>query len=337
VDHSGRGESIALLGWNDLKQHITITDTTVECPVRGCGRLVQRQHKTFRTETRYRCPDHAIFISPSTFEYAEASVNMLWAGAEDRTLWEQITQSGMKRESRIARDNSEDAVTWNVFRHLERRRLLGRFITEVGGHPSKGTAHLIYWSWCQQTRRAWEPLVTKAVEFGEAKDRRSEPDLIIEDDETLLFIESKLLSGNRTVPSDPSNPKKYETGIRGWFATVFRTSATFQSVAVDAKLYELMRHWLIGSRIANEAGKRFVLVNLVRAAAKTESCIHDRFGAHALLDSDSRDFVRLTWERIRDLVVLSEPPNPDKNKFLAYFRAKTVGYMNGSLHRAFGT
>jgi hypothetical protein len=103
-----------MFGWDDLREHITVTDTTVEWPVRGCGRTVERQQKTFRRESKFRCPDHAIYISASTFEYEDASTNMLWVNSEDRALWKLISQVGIKRESRIARDNSEDAVTWNV-------------------------------------------------------------------------------------------------------------------------------------------------------------------------------------------------------------------------------
>jgi hypothetical protein len=179
--------------------------------------------------------------------------------------------------------------------------------------------------------------VEKAIGFGEAEERRSEPDLILEDDRALVFVENKLTSTNRSVPSHPKNAKKYETGFERWFSTVFQRSATFKSVAVEAKLYELMRLWLIGWRIASEMGKRFILVNVVREAATSESDISAKFASYARLDHTSREFIRLTWESIRDVVIESGQPNADKQRLLGYLRGKTLGYAGGHLRRAFET
>jgi hypothetical protein len=58
-----------VFGWADLKNVIEITKTSLECPVKGCAQVVQRQRRTFRREPHFRCPIHSIYISPSTFEY----------------------------------------------------------------------------------------------------------------------------------------------------------------------------------------------------------------------------------------------------------------------------
>jgi hypothetical protein len=337
-----------MLGWDDLKERIEITATTVQCPVRGCGGVVERQRQEFRTEPRFRCPkeDHdpaphtPIFISPSTFEYAEEATNMLWHDAADLALWRAI--KAVKRESRMARDNSEDAVTWNVFRYLERHGLLGRFVEAATGRPAAGSPCLVYWSWCQRTCEEWQPLIEAAHGFGESPQRRSEPDLVVEDDATILFVENKLASSNSPPPSDPSNAKQYQTGFEKWFSQVFQPSSSFQAVAVEGKMYQLMRLWLIGSRLAHQARKQFVLVNVIRAGATAEADIEERFGSHALQDVD-RQFVRLTWEDIRDRVVLPGPVAAERDLLLAYLKGKTLGYAVrrqgsqefGELRRAF--
>ena len=69
-------------------------------------------------------PQHGIYISPSTFEYADEFDNLLWHDPADRELLAAFKP--FKRESRLARDNSEDALTWNVFRYLEKSGRLGR-------------------------------------------------------------------------------------------------------------------------------------------------------------------------------------------------------------------
>ena len=78
---------------------------------------------------------------------------MLWTAPEDLALWRKIKDPGVKRECRVARDNSEDALTWNVFRYLERENLLGRFLDQVSGQPIAKSPRIIYWSYCQTARR----------------------------------------------------------------------------------------------------------------------------------------------------------------------------------------
>jgi hypothetical protein len=104
--------------FDELKNEIAIGATTVECPIRGCPHRVASQRKEFMKEERFRCPEHRIVISPSTFEYDREEDNLLCRDATDLALLERIRR--VKRESRMARDNSEDAATWNVFRSLEK-------------------------------------------------------------------------------------------------------------------------------------------------------------------------------------------------------------------------
>ena len=111
-----------MFGVDELKDTIVVTDTTVECPVKDCNEIVERQRGSFKTKDRFRCPKHRIVISPSTFEYPSELDNLLWKDTEDQELLHRIMKK--KRESRMARDNSEDAVSWNVFRFLEKNNLV---------------------------------------------------------------------------------------------------------------------------------------------------------------------------------------------------------------------
>jgi hypothetical protein len=46
----------------------------------------------------------------------------------------------------MARENSEDALTWNVFRFLEKQNLLQGFLSKISNKPIKET-ELILWSY----------------------------------------------------------------------------------------------------------------------------------------------------------------------------------------------
>lgn len=317
-----------MFGVQELKERIEVTETTVECPVKDCQRKVCRQRRFFRREDRFKCPEHSIYISPSTFEYASEWDNLLWKRTADRHLLKRIKT--VKRESRMARDRSEDAVSWNVFRYLERNNLVDGFLSSTVGYPLS-SSEVIYWSYSQQDGTSWSALNRARTEFGERLSRSSEPDIIIRTDRALIFIEAKLTAGNKTGPSNPDYTKKYLTGGDGWFSRVFHSD--YDTVAKVEKKYELMRFWLLGTWMAEQLDLDFYLVNLVRAAREKE--IEAAFGMHTREESGMH-FMRLTWEGICEFVKNSVPPGPVKEPMTEYFRNKSLGYdSNGKLKKAF--
>lgn len=316
-----------MLGIQDLKPKITVTPATVECPVRGCYRSVERQRGSFRREARFLCPDHKIYASPSTFEYTSETDNLLWHNEADMDLLEAVKT--VKRESRIARDNSEDALTWNTFRYLESTDQIANLLSHVT-EEDYSCVELIYWSYSQKALGASPELDKARKEFGEHLQRSSEPDLIALTDKTLFFIEAKLTATNNTSPSDPINHKKYLSGGKKWHKQVFVSD--FDTV-IRAKKYELFRFWLLGSWLAKELELRFCLLNVVRS--EREADIEARFLPHIHTDRQ-RQFKRLNWEAIYSYVAENAPDSRDKQKLTAYFQDKTIGYNRfGELQRAF--
>ena len=317
-----------MLGIEELKENIGITKTTVECPVKGCSEKIERQRKGFKREERFKCPVHNIYISPSTFEYQSELDNLLWKDQADLDLFKMIKT--VKRESRIARDNSEDAVTWNVFRFLERNNLVEKTLSPIIGVPLK-SSEVIYWSYSQKENSSWSELNKAREEFGEEIKRSSEPDVIIKTDNTLLFIEAKLTAGNRTVPSDISNSKKYENGGENLFSKVFKSD--YKVIAIDEKKYELLRFWLLGTWIAKQQDLDFYLVNLV--LSEREKDIETIFKRH-LYENQRMKFIRIIWEDLYQQILNSGSPGIDEDMMIKYFRNKTIGYDgNGRLQKAF--
>lgn len=248
----------------------------------------------------------------------------------------------VKRESRIARDNSEDAVTWNVFRYLERQNLLPAFLNDYFKTSIKD-AELMLWSFNQheyQQQKAsftgWLLLNEAREMFGETIARGSEPDVIIDTDQALIFIEAKLTSGNDTSGDRKSmlkrqqNPKKYTSGGNNWYDQVFKTD--YPDVVADQK-YELLRFWLLGAWMAKQVNKKFILANLV--LGDKEKDIEKEFGGH-IQQSEAGFFKRISWEDIYQFVVKSGVSNSDTDKMLHYFSSKTLGYdSKGNLIKAF--
>ncbi|HJW65864.1 MAG TPA: hypothetical protein VJ507_03675 [Candidatus Bathyarchaeia archaeon] len=59
----------------------------------------------------------------------------MWKDQTDLDLLRRI--GSVKREIRIARDNSEDALTWNAFRFLEKESLLSNYLSMFSNSEEK--------------------------------------------------------------------------------------------------------------------------------------------------------------------------------------------------------
>jgi hypothetical protein len=317
-----------MFGWKELKKKIRITETMVDCPVEGCNKKVVRQRKVFKKKDIFRCKNHNIFVSPSTFEYLNEEDNLLWKEKSDLELLKKIIKR-VKRESRMARDNSEDAVTWNVFRFLERNRLVDGFLSSRVGKDLK-SAEVIYWSYSQKEHNTWSPLKKTRKEFGEEKQRSSEPDIIINTDKALFFIEAKLTSPNKIDFDRSHTTEDKEDRIRRYSRGDRFLKRSFGDV-IDVCYYELGRFWVIGCLMAEKLKKDFYLVNLV--LARKEKDVERDFGKY--IDSNQRrKFLRLTWEDIYQFI-LKGSLSTDKGIMLEFFKNKTIGYQNQKLRKAF--
>jgi len=317
-----------MFGANNLKSEINVTEISVECPVKACKKTVPRQRGTFHRSEKFLCPEHGIYISPSTFEYDKPTDNLLWKNENDLDLLRRI--SAVKRESRIARDNSEDAVTWNVFRFLEKEKLLSNYLLLISENEALNP-EVVYWPYSQSEQAVWSQLVEARKEFELKPDKGSEPDVIIISDKTLFVIEAKLNANNNTMSTsrDPLVKEKYISGGCGWYQSSFKSD--FETVAITERKYELLRFWLLGSWMAKQKDLKFVLINLV--PSEKEKDIESRFKKHIKEDTN-KTFQRLTWERIYSFI--REAENPQKESILEYFENKTRGYnQERKLQKAF--
>lgn len=300
----------------------------VECPVLNCSVAVERQRLVFRRENRFRCPDHRIYISPSTFDHEDYRDNLLISDSQDLELLGRVF--AVKRETdRLGRERSEDALTFNVFRSLERQGLLDTTMSAIAGGAESDAAPS-YWSFCLEHHDTHPLLADARAAFGETDGRGSEPDLIVETARTLFVVEAKLDSRNETTPSRPWVLKTYHQSENGWYESVLRTEPSV--VAQELKLYQLMRLWLLGTWMASRAGKQFVLVSLTPESREQD--IVDRFAPHIVAQGD-RKFVRFTWERIRELV-RPHATGAGLSVLVEYLDHKTLGYdASGKLRKAF--
>jgi len=292
--------------------------------------MVKRQRGSFRCDKDFKCPAHNIYISPSSFAYSDEGQNLLWKSQKDVDLLRKIY--GFKREHRLHHNNSEDAVSWNVFRYLESANLINQLLTVIS-NQNQQDSELIYWSYSQTEKQQWSLLNMARLEFGETINRGSEPDLIVRTPNALFFIEAKFTASNNTRPSNPNEFKKYLTGGNQWFNQVF--TADYETIAISNRKYELLRFWLLGSWLAQELGVDFYLLNVV--PAEKEKCIEEQFSKF-ILQNSQRKFIRISWEDIFEFIIQKASEGPEKEQVRMYYQTKTIGYNHrGELMKAFSS
>ena len=328
-----------MFGWAELKKK------SIVCPVIGCETQVRKMTKSVSKSLdaylekgegrrkdfeQYLCKEHKIYITPTTFTYEDLRDNLLWYDA-DKDLLDKIMK--VKRvKAQLHHDASEDAVSWNVFRFLERTKLLSGFLEGLHNSPVK-SPEVIYWSYSQSQQKVWNELEKARAKFGESPQGSSEPDLIVKSDDVLFFIEAKLTAPNRidfnknhTAEDKAERVKRYSKGD-------YFLKQPVENI-MDAGYYQLMRFWLIGAWIADNKNLNFYLLNLVRK--NKEKAIESEFGKY-IKQNEKRKFKRVTWEEdIYKYISTTDLLSKDKDTILGYFRNKTVGYdRNGELQKAF--
>ncbi len=93
---------------------------------------------------------------------------------------------------------------------------------------------------------------------------------------------------------------------------------------------------VIGTRIAHETSRRFLLVSLVRAGAEVEHDIEERFGG-CIHENERHGFLRLTWEKLENEMKRTMANAPDVQRMSHYFAGKALGYAKRDKgNRVFG-
>jgi hypothetical protein len=108
---------------------------------------------------------------------------------------------------------SEDAVTWNVLRALEKAGELDTWVASLTGF-NPGRLKLAYWSCDPESLQTCHDLAGARLAFKEDPRRSSEPDVVAFGDSALVFIEAKFTSGNQTLPTKREDAEAFQTCSR---------------------------------------------------------------------------------------------------------------------------
>lgn len=307
----------------------------VRCFVQGCQNMLRPPAKRFRGDL---CSDHGIFCNFSgsnvTYTFQDPRRNLI---ASPELFAQKVRGNRHKTEShRFGFCNSEDTVSWNVFRSFQEAEALHLVAQLVLGRPVQHEPLLYLWglSSSDDRFRPW-PLLQKArqrFEIGKLPVVRpvSEPDIaLFAPGEFIIFLEAKLLSQNPVVYQD--QPRRtpqtltLEEVLDLYADPALRIPDRDKAKEADRLYSQLYRYLVFADYMAYLDGlyTEAFLANLVRAGQEHEST--QEF-CQLLNPAFADRFVRITWETLYTVASLR---GRDLSRLQEYMLTKAVGTRQG--------
>lgn len=203
--------------------------------------------------------------------------------------------SAPKKLQAFCSESSEDAVVWTVVSGL---RQLERLDSLTGLSGQSKRPELLLWGAAFDDDAPSHALAGELAQACAALRENpvslSEPDIVLAWDGHVVFIEAKYRSPN-PVQLEHGGFKKYVDDPSLFAVSPFEVG--------KGGLYELIRNWVIGAKLAKRRGARFTLINLGGPALKSTA---EEFSAQVAQGPRQR-FVRRRWSE----VLRAATPLPD--------------------------
>ncbi len=302
------------------------------CPVSSCTAPLEPPTGKWRS-----CPVHGIRITSKSFVYKNPLDNIHF----ERDYFERaILNNPRKAEThRFGNENSEDALTWNVFTALARRNQLSALSRSLLQVDTNEEPELYLWGLKVSLdgpvpNDQFDALCAarKVFECGISQ-FLTEPDIMMYVPKRfLILIEAKFTSSNTTTKPDgndvPDEKPKSREGILRRYSADRLPTGSLRTPTKDTPLFsQLYRNLVFAIHMAKELDVQWGLVNLTskhlpsKRASEKMSADLTTF-ADAVLPPESRQrFVPYTWEQLfRDHVEGKD----DLHELATYLRLKSA-------------
>lgn len=285
-----------------VKKWVGRQPARLRCYVRGCTEVLRRVTSDDPGEA---CPAHGIFLHYSrnkgTYKYSDARRNFI---VDDDLVAERVKGHPFKYDARFEYENSEDALTWNVFRSLQHAGRLHEVARLITGQELRDEPHLYLWglSLSDDSLDPW-PLLIEARGRFESRlpvDRPlTEPDIALHlPGKYLVLIEAKFTSENPTYQDGSRKDEKSLTKTE--LIDIYQDSQVDLLDIEQARRarfihYQLWRNLIFAGWMALAGGERAYLGNLTRKGREDDSC--EAF-AKLIKPGGTECFRHISWEDI---------------------------------------
>jgi hypothetical protein len=296
----------------------------IRCFIKGCQHLLRPPTRAGGGDV---CPDHGIRChSSGTYSYADVRRNLI---VDAELFATRVIEHPFKHEThRFNQENSEDALSWNVFRSLQRAGSLNHVAQMLTGVQTDEEPTLYLWGLrlSDDTFEPWELLIAARERF-ESKlpvDRPlTEPDIALHlPGKYLILIEAKFTSPNSFYVEGPrqnlvSLTKSELLDI--YWDDAINSLDRVKALTADRVHYQLWRNLIFAEWMASRDARttKPYLASLTRVGYESESCAE----FHNLLAADQKSrFRHVNWEQIAKQAIATQV-NPN---LVAYLSKKTA-------------
>ncbi|MBM3999067.1 MAG: hypothetical protein FJ297_05915 [Planctomycetes bacterium] len=320
-------------GVHDLDPQVIVhpnDPNLIRCYVRGCQQFVRRPTRHSDGEL---CPDHGIYCHHSrfgsTYSYRDASRNII---ASPDVFANSIVGHPFKYEShRLGAENSEDALSWNVFRSLQEAGLLANVAKLMIGEEHRQEPDLYLWGIQvnDDSFEPWDLLIAAREQFESnlpVKRPLTEPDIALHlPGEYLLLIEAKFTSPNPCYTPGKRKDLRSLT-LRELLDIYWDSSLQLldygKACSAPCIHYQLWRNTVFAEWMSarDNSTTRPYHVNLVRRCHESQSALEFT----KLVRPQCRDkFRRAEWEGMA--LAIQDNPAARRSGVIEYIDEKTAG------------
>jgi hypothetical protein len=270
---------------DQLRRAATSADAPCPLAAHDSHRLAWRSGDYRRGTEFHGVPPVSFRVSP-TYVLEHARDNFIVAH-------ELLAQLEGKAETwRLGNENSEDALSFNVFRSLQEAGALGEAAQLLAGVEVGAEPELIVWGHGLGASSAYHvpELHVALTELETWPGQKTEPDVILRvPGWGWIFVEAKLASPTTTFVGKPER-------LKGWVST-YGGSGIFDVAAIDAADHarfpeQLLRNVAVAHRVAGP--ERLAVIALVREA--NAPSVHAWAGGYVADDSIITGSA--TWEQL---------------------------------------
>jgi hypothetical protein len=286
------------------------------------------------------CPKHGIRCHLSgknaTYSYQDVRRNII---ASPDLFANRIVGHPFKYEShRLGSENSEDALTWNVFRSLQEAGQLAEVARWITGQDIDTEPYLFLWGIqiTDNSFRPWDLLIEARERFETnlpVTRPLTEPDIgLFLPGHYLVLIEAKYTSPNTYYTDGPRRDERSLTKqelLSLYLDPALRILNVEAAREVERVYYQLWRNTVFAEWMSREArdDTRAYHASLTRATTESEACSMFR----QVIRPEFQDrFTQVNWEDIFHLV----DDNGKSGRVKRYLSTKTASLERGLfMHR----
>jgi hypothetical protein len=312
----------------DPKVQFNLKSGEIRCFVQGCQHWVEPPSRKQRSGRP--CPDHDIYCHRSgTYRHADFQNNLI---ADPEFFARELRGHPAKYEAhRFGSENSEDALTWNVFRSFQNAGLLHRLAGLATDRKVTEEPELYLWG-IKIDKDSVAPGIMPGLQDARKRfesnlpvDRPlTEPDIMLyEPGDFLVLIEAKFTSPNG-IYIRGSKTKQGDLTLDQLLSIYRDPESTLidypMACSRDRIAYQLYRNTMFSEWMAREDGCRTepYHANLVRNGRETDSAAE----FHSLFRPEYQDrFRQITWEQIYKI---ASQDSPKLSRLCRYMETKTA-------------